>query len=163
MTCRHWPEGVGVLLANETAAAGEQPPRLLTLGSDTEVLRREGQRLEASFGRDRSNGWAYDFALNKLRAYQELLLGDDEPAAPSVAELEEQGQAVVDQLEHHLSMRLRVRARRAHIMIRELVQRQRASIEDAHVLNVADGARIRFIYQTCQPELFEIIVRFATS
>ena len=45
-------------------------PRLLTLGSDTEALHREGQRLEASFGRDRGNGWAYNHALGKMRTYQ---------------------------------------------------------------------------------------------
>ena len=42
-------------------------PRVLTLGSDTEMLRREGQRLEAKFAKDSGNGWAYNHALGKLR------------------------------------------------------------------------------------------------
>ena len=68
-------------------------PRVLTLGSDTELLRREGQRLEHTFGRDAGNGWVYNHALGKLRAYQEILLRDqfgEEPSAPSVRELEEE-------------------------------------------------------------------------
>lgn len=91
-----WPEGVGVLLARDAAAAGAGVrPRVLTLGSDTEVLRREGQRLEHRFGRDAGNGWAYNHALNKLRAYQELLLREkwaDAPSDRSIAELEADGE-----------------------------------------------------------------------
>jgi len=71
-------------------------PRVLTLGSDTELLRREGQRLEHTFGRDAGNGWVYNHALGKLRAYQEILLRDrfgEEPSAPSVRELEEEEEA----------------------------------------------------------------------
>ena len=67
-----WPEGVGVLLANEELAPDAEPPRprILTLGSDTEMLKREGQRLEFNFGRDAGNGWVYNHALGKLRKYQ---------------------------------------------------------------------------------------------
>ena len=84
-----WPDGVGVLLATDEAEASTALPRVLRLGSDTEMLRREGQRLEAHFGRDAGNGWAYNHALGKLRRYQEILLGSDEPSARSVRELEE--------------------------------------------------------------------------
>lgn len=73
-------------------AALSSTPRILTLGSDTEVLRREGQRLEAKYGRDAGNGWAYNHALGKLRLYQEKLLREnfgETPSAPSVRELEE--------------------------------------------------------------------------
>ena len=47
---KHWPAGVGVLLAGEETAEGAAAPlpRILTLGSDTERLRREGQKLEVS-------------------------------------------------------------------------------------------------------------------
>lgn len=87
-----WPFRVGVLLANhvDDSGAGESVrPRVLTLGCDTEMLRREGQRLEAKFGRDAGNGWAYNHALGKLRHYQAKLLGaDDPPSAPSVYDLE---------------------------------------------------------------------------
>lgn len=83
-----WPDGVGVLLATSEPSEGVVP-RVLTLGSDTEMLRREGQRLEAMYGLDKGNGWAYNHALNKLRKYQELLLGSDVPSAPSVFDLEE--------------------------------------------------------------------------
>jgi len=89
---RAWPEGVGVLLSNREGASPR--PRLLTLGSDTEALRREGQRLEHRFGRDAGNGWAYNHALNKLRLYQEKVLKelwDESPTAPSVRELEDRG------------------------------------------------------------------------
>ena len=79
--------------AAERAArrAAEAVPRVLTLGSDTEALRREGQRLEAKYGRDAGNGWAYNHALGKLRLYQEKLLTErfgEEPSGPSVRELE---------------------------------------------------------------------------
>ena len=70
---KDWPEGVGVLLSGEEVDAGgaaPPSPRLLTLGSDTEALRREGQRLEARYGRDAGNGWVYNHALGKLRKYQ---------------------------------------------------------------------------------------------
>lgn len=58
LTYKHWPEGVGVLLAGKEDASPPPLPRLLTLGSDTEVLKREGQRLEYKFGRDAGNGCA---------------------------------------------------------------------------------------------------------
>ena len=65
--CQAWPDGVGVLLANDDFDDGAAPlPRLLTLGSDTEALKREGQKLEARFGRDAGNGWAYNHALGKV-------------------------------------------------------------------------------------------------
>jgi hypothetical protein len=45
---KNWPDGVGVLLSDVPPEADGLPlPRLLTLGSDTEMLRREGQKLEA--------------------------------------------------------------------------------------------------------------------
>ena len=93
-----WPFRVGVLLANEVndvSGAGENvKPRVLTLGSDTEMLRREGQRLEAKFGRDAGNGWAYNHALGKLRHYQVKLLGaDDPPSAPSIFDLENEDES----------------------------------------------------------------------
>eukprot|EP00967_Tisochrysis_lutea_P079651 scaffold109069_cov31-Tisochrysis_lutea.AAC.6 len=65
--------------------------RVLTLGSDTEALRREGQRLEAKYARDRGNGWVYNHALNKLRHYQEMLLREhfnEEPNGTSIEEIE---------------------------------------------------------------------------
>ena len=91
---RHWPDGVGVLLSTKELKEGEAPPRprVLTLGSDTETLRREGQKLEAQFGHDAGNGWVYNHALNKLYKYQQHLLRkhfDDAPSAPSVRDLEE--------------------------------------------------------------------------
>ena len=67
------------------------PPRILTLGSDTENLKREGQQLEHRYGRDAGNGWAYNHALGKLRLYQEQLLGEAF-GAPSMRELEEGGE-----------------------------------------------------------------------
>ena len=86
-----WPERVGVLLANDEPTEGVTP-RILTLGSDTEMLRREGQKLEAKFGRDAGNGWVYNHALGKLRHYQEKLLGPaDQPSAPSIFDLENGG------------------------------------------------------------------------
>jgi len=90
-----WPEGVGVLLSDEEAKGGAAapPPRLLTLGSDTEALRREGQRLEARYGRDAGNGWAYNHMCGKLRLYQEILLREhfnEEPSGPSIREQEEE-------------------------------------------------------------------------
>ena len=95
---KHWPYGVGVLLATDELADGEAPPnpRVLTLGSDTESFRREGQRIEARYGRDSGNGWVYNHALGKLRLYQELLLETafgkpESPSAPSIAELEAGG------------------------------------------------------------------------
>ena len=39
---------------------------MLALGSDTEVLRREGQRLEAMFGHDAGNGWAYNHGAHVI-------------------------------------------------------------------------------------------------
>ncbi|KAL3910535.1 MAG: hypothetical protein SGPRY_009019 [Prymnesium sp.] len=94
-----WPDGVGVLLANEEATPNQPRPRprVLTLGSDTEMLKREGQRLEHRFGRDAGNGWAYNHALGKVRQYQEKLLREElhpseVPAACSVREMEEGGQ-----------------------------------------------------------------------
>lgn len=94
-----WPDGVGVLLANEEATPNEPRPRprILTLGSDTEMLKREGQRLEHRFGRDAGNGWAYNHALGKVRQYQEKLLREElhpseTPAACSVREMEEGSQ-----------------------------------------------------------------------
>ena len=90
----HWPDGVGVLLSTKELQEGEAPPRprVLTLGSDTEALRREGQKLEAKFGHDAGNGWVYNHALNKLYKYQQHLLRthfDDAPSAPSIRDLEE--------------------------------------------------------------------------
>ena len=94
---RGWPAGIGVLLSNDVDAEGvAEParPRLLTLGGDTERLRREGQRLEHRFGRDLGNGWVYNHALGKLREYQLGLLGLDKDfeGAPSVAQLEAEEQ-----------------------------------------------------------------------
>ena len=83
-----WPVGVGVLLANDVVveeAVGADlemagvplpgpRPRLLTLGSHTLALLLEGFDLEARFGTDRSDGFAYRMALGSLREYQESLL-----------------------------------------------------------------------------------------
>ena len=91
---KDWPEGVGVLLAHDEEESESTVPRLLTLGADTETLRREGQRLEQKFGRDAGNGWVYNHALGKLRKYQEMLLRetwDEEPSDQSIAELEQEG------------------------------------------------------------------------
>ena len=90
---KHWPPGVGVLLAGEELddEQAPPPPRVITLGCDTEALKREGQRLEARFGRDSGNGWVYNHALGKLRQYQEQLLQTgfgEAPSAPSIAQLE---------------------------------------------------------------------------
>jgi len=89
-TYHAWPEGTGVLLA-DTEEVISARPRLLTLGSDTEALKREGQKLESRFARDTGNGWAYNHHLGKLRTYQEMLLMEhwgEEPSAPSIRELE---------------------------------------------------------------------------
>lgn len=80
---KNWPKGVGVLLSNKrlpkpekdgggnTIGPPARPPRqLLTLGADTEIFKRQGQRLEARFGRDAGNGWVYNHALGKLRILQ---------------------------------------------------------------------------------------------
>ena len=58
--------------------------------------RLEGNTLEARYGEDSGNGWAYKHALGKVRKYQELLLRTafeepDAPSAPSVAQLEMAG------------------------------------------------------------------------
>ena len=105
MTYKAWPEGVGVLLDSEeapptegeadgasSAVAARPRPRVLTLGADTEALKREGQRLEARWARDAGNGWVYNHALGKLRTYQELLLKEhwgEKPSGPSIRELED--------------------------------------------------------------------------
>ena len=98
-----WPDGVGVLLANVEDAEPPPLPRLLTLGSDTEQLRREGQRLEARYGRDAGNGWAYNHALGKLRMYQEMLLQSfdppEKPSAASIFDLEEAASVAEDEEE----------------------------------------------------------------
>jgi len=60
---RSWPDSVGLLVG-----------RGLTLGADTEALKREGQKMEAEHGDDVSNGWAYNHALGKLRFFQIHLL-----------------------------------------------------------------------------------------
>ena len=89
-----WPLGVGVLINNEEEGSEDyvaKRPRVLTLGADTEILKREGNRLETMHGKDKSNGWCYNHALGKLRGYQEMLLlkhFNEEPSAPSIAELE---------------------------------------------------------------------------
>ena len=57
--------------ADAAAAAASRPPnRLLTLGSDVEELKHEGERLEVAYGRDVSNGWLYRHALTKLAILQ---------------------------------------------------------------------------------------------
>ena len=53
---------------------GGPQPRPLTLASDAHALIQEGLDLEARFGRDASNGWAYRIAVRNLRMYQEYLL-----------------------------------------------------------------------------------------
>lgn len=90
---------VGPAAAAEAAEVGVEAPlpvgRLLTLGSDTESLKREGQRLEAKYARDRGNGWVYNHALGKLRQYQEILLceaGHEPPEGPSIEEMEGRGE-----------------------------------------------------------------------
>lgn len=153
MRVRNWPEGIGVLLANDLETVGRQPPRLLTLGCDTEVLKWEGRRLEALFGEDATCGWAYDYALSKLREYQLRLLGNDAPSAPSVTELESQGLPVVDELDAYLAMR---RSIVPHVLLRELVQQERATLDDA-------SARLKFVYETCSSEIFQMIVTFASK
>ena len=60
---RSWPDTVGLLVGHG-----------LTLGADTEALKREGQKLEAVHGDDVSNGWAYNHAMGKLRLFQIHLL-----------------------------------------------------------------------------------------
>jgi hypothetical protein len=74
-------------VANDVVPLG----RLLTLGSDTESLRREGQRRESRWSRDRGNGWVYNHCLNKLRHYQEALLLQigQSPEGPTVEDMEE--------------------------------------------------------------------------
>ena len=60
----HWPD--------RARLCDHQNP--LTLGSDTELLKYCGKRLEVVHGEDTSNGWAYTHALGKLKAYQALLV-----------------------------------------------------------------------------------------
>ena len=67
-----WPEGVGVLLSDSPRDL--RPPRPLTLVSNAAALKDEGRALEHRYGRDVSNGWAYNHALGKLQALQMLLL-----------------------------------------------------------------------------------------
>ena len=74
--------------AEATAAAEETnaAPRLLTLRSDGELLRLEGKRLEATFGRDAGRGWGFNHALIKFGMFQAALLANhldgERPAAP---------------------------------------------------------------------------------
>ena len=64
LTLPHWPD--------RARLCDHQNP--LTLGSDTELLKYCGKRLEVVHGEDTSNGWAYTHALGKLKAYQALLV-----------------------------------------------------------------------------------------
>ena len=64
-----------VAAAPAAAAAEARPvPRALTLGSCSESLKREGQRLEFDFGKDSGNGWAYNHAMGKFRQFQAHVL-----------------------------------------------------------------------------------------
>jgi hypothetical protein len=72
-------------------AAARPAPRLLTLGSDVEMLKLEGEKLELAFGKDTSNGWCYRHALGKLAYLQDAMLEEhfgEAKAAPSIFELE---------------------------------------------------------------------------
>ena len=88
-----WPAGAGVLLSDGLGSGPLPKPRPLTLGSDTELLKREGHYLEHRFAPDKGNGWVYNHALGKLRLFQEKLLTEqfegDAPAAPSVRDMED--------------------------------------------------------------------------
>ena len=73
LTLPHWPD--------RARLCDHQNP--LTLGSDTELLKYCGKRLEVVHGEDTSNGWAYTHALGKLKAYQALsLIHISEPTRP---------------------------------------------------------------------------------
>ena len=88
-------EGRSTAMQTAKAAIERATPRVLTLGADTEMLRREGQRLEAKFGKDAGNGWAFNHVLGKLRLFQEKLLAEhygEAPSAPSVRDLEDQAE-----------------------------------------------------------------------
>jgi hypothetical protein len=88
---KNWPAGVGVLLGDQELPKELQPPpRLLTISSDVESLKLEGEKFELAFDRDSSNGWAYRHALTKLGYFQDLLLEEkfsEEKAAPSLLEV----------------------------------------------------------------------------
>ena len=75
----HWPDRARL-------CDGSCP---LTLGSDTELLKYCGKRLEVVHGEDTSNGWAYTHALGKLKAYQALLVTDDMFVNTPLADLED--------------------------------------------------------------------------
>ncbi|KAH8060482.1 exodeoxyribonuclease III [Aureococcus anophagefferens] len=61
----------------------------MTLGSDVEMLKYCGKRLECAHGADISNGWAYSHAFGKLKAYQTALLGEAAFDAPPLSELDD--------------------------------------------------------------------------
>jgi hypothetical protein len=81
----------GAMVMDAVADDAVPVGRLLTLGSDTESLRREGMRLESKWARDKGNGWVYNHCLSKLRHYQEALLLEmgEEPEGRTVEEMEE--------------------------------------------------------------------------
>ena len=82
LRCPTWPAGVGVLLSNSSGdgeSEGHDAPealarRPLTLVSSIAELKHEGRMLECSYGRDTTNGWAYNHALGKMTALQHALL-----------------------------------------------------------------------------------------
>ena len=79
LTLPHWPD--------RARLCDHQNP--LTLGSDTELLKYCGKRLEVVHGEDTSNGWAYTHALGKLKAYQALLVTEQAFSNVPLADLEQ--------------------------------------------------------------------------
>ena len=79
LTLPHWPD--------RARLCDHQCP--LTLGSDTELLKYCGKRLEVVHGEDTSNGWAYTHALGKLKAYQALLVTEQAFSNVPLADLEQ--------------------------------------------------------------------------
>ena len=79
LTLPHWPD--------RARLCDHQCP--LTLGSDTELLKYCGKRLEVVHGEDTSNGWAYTHALGKLKAYQALLVTEAAFSNVPLADLEQ--------------------------------------------------------------------------
>jgi len=81
--------GIGLPGWPDRARLCDAAQRPLTLGTDIEMLKYCGKRLETVHGEDTSNGWAYTHALGKLKAYQGMLMGDDVFSEESLADLDD--------------------------------------------------------------------------
>ena len=118
LTLPHWPD--------RARLCDHQCP--LTLGSDTELLKYCGKRLEVVHGEDTSNGWAYTHALGKLKAYQALLVTEAAFSNVPLADLE---QAALERLMPPLALDRKEATAEST---------KEATAEGAKVTTVAEGA-----------------------